>query len=572
MKRKRVFTLLAGAMVLMLGGQLNSPIQRTSLQEQIAEKQRRGYSVKFLDNTLVELTEPMTGAKHMRSLHEPSEAEIRAWAAGRGVRILEIDPTTIDTSRFSGMYRYFSTVPLSNDVAFPLVVGDIDRNRKADVYGAYLDSIGFRTRVYEVDSIGVVTFGHEFIPRMGHAIQLTDLNRDCLWEVNYQLGDTAFNLTQLRSDALPTQRQFYFLKYEYNGTALKTREFIGDLDGDSLTDFLYRGSVLDSVRGFVMRTNVAEFDRGRNNFRRVWSSHLFNSSDSYLSNYQVDDFDADGRKDILSSELGGRVVVAENDGDNSYSVVWRDSAAFFHSYYLGSGDIDRDGLPEFFVAARHDGTWINVYEADGNNSYSLRLLIHLLSGGLFDESQYLTLDTNGDGKLELVVCSGRDVYMFNSRGDNDYFVSYLMRANSREAIQFYDFNRDGRLDFILSKAAYVNPPGYIRYYADIYTATGITVAVSTNEIKPPGQVRLFQNFPNPYNPSTTIEFFLPSAADVRLAIYDALGKEIEVLVAQRMEPGFHSALWRAKGISSGVYFYRLEAGKFVVTKKMVVVQ
>jgi hypothetical protein len=571
MKQKQVLFILVGAIVLMLGGQLSTPIQRTSLQQQIAEKQRRGYTVKFLDNTLIELTEPMTGAKQVRSLHEPSEGEIRAWAAGRGVPILEIDPAAIDTSRFTGMYRYFSTVPLSNDVAFPLVVGDLNRNGKADIYGAHLDSSRFGSRVYEVDSAGHVTFGHQFIPRMGRAVQITDLNRDSLWEVNWQLGDTAFNLTQLNPNALPTQRQFYFLKYEHHGTAIKTREFIGNLDGDSLTDFLYRGSVLDSVLGFVMRTNVAEFDRGRNNFRKVWSSYLFKEDDSYLGNYQVDDFDCDGRKDILSSDLEGRVVVAENDGDNSYRVVWRDSTAFANLYYLGSGDIDRDGLPEFFVAAKLDGTWIIVYEADGDNTYSVRLLIHLLSGGLFDESQYLTLDTNGDGKTEFVACAGRDIYMFNSHGDSDYYVSYLMRANSREAIQFYDFNRDRRLDFILSKAAYVNPPGYFRYYADIYVATGVTSVVPNSDSKPP-QLTLLKNYPNPFNPSTTMTFFLPAASIVRLTIYDMVGQEVEVLVAERMESGAHSVSWNPKGKSSGVYLCRLEAEKVSLTKKVLFVQ
>jgi hypothetical protein len=80
---------------------------------------------------------------------------------------------------------------------------------------------------------------------------------------------------------------------------------------------------------------------------------------------------------------------------------------------------------------------------------------------------------------------------------------------------------------------------------------------------------LLQNYPNPFNSSTTIEFGLPEAGRVRIDIYDLLGRRIETLVDEEKRAGQHRIVWDASGHSSGVYFYRIEAGDFVETKRMV---
>ena len=71
--------------------------------------------------------------------------------------------------------------------------------------------------------------------------------------------------------------------------------------------------------------------------------------------------------------------------------------------------------------------------------------------------------------------------------------------------------------------------------------------------------QLHQNFPNPFNPSTTIEFALPKSAFVTLKIYNLLGEEVATLVAEKLAAGRHKINWNATGLASGVYLYRLEA-------------
>jgi hypothetical protein len=88
----------------------------------------------------------------------------------------------------------------------------------------------------------------------------------------------------------------------------------------------------------------------------------------------------------------------------------------------------------------------------------------------------------------------------------------------------------------------------------------------------PKQFALEQNYPNPFNPSTTIRYQLPVASEVKLEVYDVLGKKIATLVNERQSAGSYQVVWNASGLSSGTYFYRLQAGTFTQTKKMILVK
>jgi hypothetical protein len=93
----------------------------------------------------------------------------------------------------------------------------------------------------------------------------------------------------------------------------------------------------------------------------------------------------------------------------------------------------------------------------------------------------------------------------------------------------------------------------------------------------PVRYELLQNFPNPFNPQTQIFFALPQRTQVGLVIYNTAGRRVKVLVSEEMESGLHSVLWNGENeqgrrVASGVYFYRLIAGDFEQTKKMLLVK
>jgi len=100
----------------------------------------------------------------------------------------------------------------------------------------------------------------------------------------------------------------------------------------------------------------------------------------------------------------------------------------------------------------------------------------------------------------------------------------------------------------------------------------VSVGILENLPSLPGQFMLLQNYPNPFNARTTISFVLPEAGEVQLTIYDLLGRRIEVLEDGYMQAGTHAVTWDASDISSGVYFYRLQAGDRVETKRMVLLK
>jgi hypothetical protein len=110
------------------------------------------------------------------------------------------------------------------------------------------------------------------------------------------------------------------------------------------------------------------------------------------------------------------------------------------------------------------------------------------------------------------------------------------------------------------------------------TSSGVWVTASPTEVKiervisDPFSFSLKQNFPNPFNPSTTISFTLAKRSFVILKVYDILGREVETLINGEMQAGNHNQLWNAANLSSGIYFYRLQAGLFTETKKLVLLK
>jgi hypothetical protein len=88
----------------------------------------------------------------------------------------------------------------------------------------------------------------------------------------------------------------------------------------------------------------------------------------------------------------------------------------------------------------------------------------------------------------------------------------------------------------------------------------------------PASFSLAQNFPNPFNPTTVVSCQLPVAGNLKVLVYDLLGREVATLANESKEPGTYSFTWDASKIAAGVYFCRMEAGEFVATRRMALVR
>jgi hypothetical protein len=116
----------------------------------------------------------------------------------------------------------------------------------------------------------------------------------------------------------------------------------------------------------------------------------------------------------------------------------------------------------------------------------------------------------------------------------------------------------------------------VRAYSNFVTVFVDSVGVlDVKEITNAGTVadfELAQNYPNPFNPSTNIQFAIPQSSFVTLEVFNALGEKIDVLVSEELNAGNYNYNWNASSLTSGIYFYTIQAGSFIETKKMILVK
>jgi hypothetical protein len=93
-----------------------------------------------------------------------------------------------------------------------------------------------------------------------------------------------------------------------------------------------------------------------------------------------------------------------------------------------------------------------------------------------------------------------------------------------------------------------------------------------DEVAAPKTFALEQNYPNPFNPTTTIRYGITEKSIVKIILFNAIGEEVALVLNEEKESGYHQVEFNAATLPSGVYFYQLQAGSFVETKKMVLMK
>ena len=98
-----------------------------------------------------------------------------------------------------------------------------------------------------------------------------------------------------------------------------------------------------------------------------------------------------------------------------------------------------------------------------------------------------------------------------------------------------------------------------------------TNSVGKNNILPL-EYQLNQNYPNPFNSKTNIKYQIPNTGIVKIIIYDLLGREVKTLVNEYKQAGIYQVSFNAEGLASGIYFYKMTAGDFSETKKLILIK
>jgi hypothetical protein len=132
------------------------------------------------------------------------------------------------------------------------------------------------------------------------------------------------------------------------------------------------------------------------------------------------------------------------------------------------------------------------------------------------------------------------------------------------------------LDIEALRPAYNSPDGYAvrRILRGALNYVGVPTGTESNSVVSniPQSFSLSQNYPNPFNPSTKIQFTLPQGSQVNLKIYNSLGKEVAQLVNEKKDAGTYNIEFNALNLASGVYYYQIQAGEFVETKRMLLLK
>jgi hypothetical protein len=169
------------------------------------------------------------------------------------------------------------------------------------------------------------------------------------------------------------------------------------------------------------------------------------------------------------------------------------------------------------------------------------------------------------------------LYTQNIYAGNDLGVYVTTNGGA----QWFEY-RNGMPFALVFDLSIVNPNRHIRattHGNGIYERSLVQNPVGIKQLgnEVPDKFGLFQNYPNPFNPSTKIKFNIPSAGSryaetVQLKIYDITGKAVASLINNELKPGKYEVDFNAVNLSSGIYFYKLTAGNFVSTRKMVFIK
>jgi spore coat protein CotH/photosystem II stability/assembly factor-like uncharacterized protein len=275
---------------------------------------------------------------------------------------------------------------------------------------------------------------------------------------------------------------------------------------------------------------------------------------------------------------GDGVLLRTLDGGASWNAVYADSSVAFQSLaVLGTDTLLAATLGGVATLATTDGGTLWTFHAPALNVpiRALTTLDSTLAWAAGDRGRVFT--SVGGASWQPIPTPGARTLRALARLDNED----LYAAGDGGAIWFTDDN---------------GATWYAQYSADSHdlyalcftdsargyaagsggTVLGTTSPGTLTEVRDgstaPSAFRLAQNYPNPFNPETRIEFQLPFAGPVSLVVYDLLGREVATLVDDVLQAGPHAVPWNAARFSTGVYFYRLHAGAFTQTRKLLLMR
>ncbi len=487
------------------------------------------------------------------------------------------DLRSMTDSAFSKMYTFWQEVDVSTGSFFAPVVGDINKNRRAELYGYQklytTPDFSVHGRIFEIDTSEVFKLVYTYPDSVVNPLAQYDIDNDQVTELVMRTWSEETEVFRASGQLyLPISPSFGFNPFA--GIATMYDLTFGDFDNDGKIDVVY------FIAPSINQTFISEYDRTLDAIDTVYR---FNQPDFHAEGFSVGDFDMDGKTDIVEGSIHGDVYVIEAQGVHQYSNVWSGKVETYNAYlHMQTNDIDGNGKPEFWVGgdAYYNGlgiTRFTCFESDGEHSYKPVHRIDLIGVFSFFAGNCFARDVDGDGKEELFICIDQHVIILKFVGspNNHRYEMFYMKMNELtdqnsvyHGATLYDAMGDGRSELFVTMDQVTTGLGR-REFTRVYKPAVVDNIDHDGDPKP-NEYQLLQNYPNPFNSATTIRFVVPSESGnqrVQLKVYDLLGGQIRNLLDGPQISGEHAVRWdgssdAGKVVGSGTYIIVMRAGSY----------
>lgn len=363
----------------------------------------------------------------------------------------------------------------------------------------------------------------------------------------------------------------------------------GDINNDGYSDIV---AAAIGHNNFTGKTYVYTGSASGLNSTAIWS-YNGESSGNYFG-FCVSgagDVNGDNFDDVLISTDGyngnlskAYLFLANSSGINN-SPSWTRSESGYYGYSSASaGDVNNDGYSDILVGALgFNGSTGKAYAYYGSSS-GVSMTASWTATGEYLGSEFgysvsSAGDVNNDGYDDIIV--GADgfedetgkIYVYKGGVSGLSLIPSWTRTGEwdsrfgQSVASAGDIDNDGQTEVLAGAHQFDFSTGKAYLFN-----VDFSVGISGNGIEEPSSFTLKQNYPNPFNPSTTISFVLAASVNAKLTIYSSAGKEVATIVNKVLEAGSHSYNFDGGSLSSGIYFYKLEAGSFMMTRKMMLVK
>ena len=382
-------------------------------------------------------------------------------------------------------------------------------------------------------------------------------------------------------------RDVYFAKYAPDGSFIWAYSF-----GDTPWDFGRSIAVDESGNVYIAGEfeGTADFDPGVGIYN-LTSNGL---SDIFFAKYSSD----------------GSFLWAANFGGTSYDyggslVIDGSGDSYITGAFQGTADFDPSGGTHNLISAGNLDIFFAKYSSNGSLIWANRV-----GGTDSDGGSSLVVDGSGDSYITGIFRGtvdfdhGAGSSNLTSNGNYDiFFAKYAPNGNFIWANGMGGTSIDQGNSIAIDESGNIYVAGNFKYTVDFdpgigtfnltaggstgsddifiakYLPYGVFTDIDEIDNNIPIAFELNQNYPNPFNPSTKIRYTIPSVIstegrnlNVQLKIYDVLGNEVATLVDENKPAGSYEVNYDAVGLTSGIYFYKLQAGSFVQTKKMLLLK